>query len=102
MKSLEPLDAVADTISGPIANQLVGKVKRGGVFASVLAPPGNAADPPDVRIETMEVKPGPATLLRMAESVKAGKFQIPVGQRFALADASKAHLAAEKGASSNP
>jgi hypothetical protein len=38
----------------------------------------------------------------MAESVKAGKFQIPVGQRFALADASKAHLAAEKGASSNP
>jgi NADPH:quinone reductase-like Zn-dependent oxidoreductase len=33
----------------------------------------------------------------MAEAVKAGKFQIPIGQRFALADASKAHLAAEKG-----
>jgi len=28
MKSLEPLDAVADTISGPIANRLIGKVKK--------------------------------------------------------------------------
>jgi len=46
----------------------------------------------------MEVKPAPATLARMAEAVQAGKFQIPIGQRFALADASKAHLAAEKGA----
>jgi NADPH:quinone reductase-like Zn-dependent oxidoreductase len=34
----------------------------------------------------------------MAEAVKAGKLAIPIGQRFALSDASKAHLAAEKGA----
>ena len=72
MKSLEPLDAVADTISGPSANQLIGKVKKGGVFASVLASPSNAAAHPDVRIETMEVKKAPATLVRMAEAVKGG------------------------------
>jgi NADPH:quinone reductase-like Zn-dependent oxidoreductase len=98
MKSLEPLDAVADTISGPSADQLIGKLKKGGVFASVLAAPSNAAAYPDVKIETMQVSPAPATLVRMAEAVTAGKLQIPLGQRFALADASKAHLAAEKGA----
>jgi NADPH:quinone reductase-like Zn-dependent oxidoreductase len=98
MNSLEPLDAVADTISGPSADQLIGKVKDGGVFASVLSTPSNAAANPNVKVETMQVSPAPATLVRMAEAVTAGKLNIPLGQRFALADASKAHLAAEKGA----
>jgi NADPH:quinone reductase-like Zn-dependent oxidoreductase len=96
MKSIEPLDAVADTISGPSADQLIGKVKKGGVFASVLAAPGNAAAYPDVKIETMQVKPAPATLVRMAEAVKAGRLQIPLGERFALADASKPILQRRK------
>jgi NADPH:quinone reductase-like Zn-dependent oxidoreductase len=90
---------VADTVSGPTADTLTGKVKKGGMFASVLAPPSNAAAHPDVRIETMQVKPAPATLIEMAEAVRAGKLTIPLGQRFALAEANKAHLAAEKGAS---
>jgi NADPH:quinone reductase-like Zn-dependent oxidoreductase len=98
LDSVEQLDAVADTVSGPIANKLIAKVKKGGTFASTLASPSNAAAHPDVRIETMVVKPAPATLVHMAEAVKAGKLVIPLGQRFALADANKAHLAAEKGA----
>jgi NADPH:quinone reductase-like Zn-dependent oxidoreductase len=40
-----------------------------------------------------------ATLIEMAEAVRAGKLTIPLGQRFALAEANKAHLAAERGAS---
>ena len=97
MKSLEPLDAVADTISGPVADQLISKVKKGGTFASVLAAPSNAAAYPEVKVETMQVEPDAATLVRMAEAVRDGKLVIPLGQRFALADASEAHLAAEKG-----
>jgi NADPH:quinone reductase-like Zn-dependent oxidoreductase len=99
LASLESVDAVADTVSGPTADKLTGKVKKGGVFASVLGPPSNAAAHPDVMIATMQVKPAPATLIEMAEAVRAGKLTIPLGQRFALAEASKAHLAAEKGAS---
>ena len=64
----------------------------------MVAAPGNAAAYPDVKIETMQLSPAPATLVRMAEAVKAGKLAIPIGQRFALADAGKAHLAAENGA----
>jgi len=48
---------------------------------------------------TMQVKPAPATLIEMAEAVRAGKLTIPLGQRFVLAEANKAHLAAEKDAS---
>jgi NADPH:quinone reductase-like Zn-dependent oxidoreductase len=98
LKSLEPVDAIADTISGSIADQLIGKVKNGGVFASALAAPGNASAHPNVTVETMQAKPAPATLVRMAEAVRTGRLVIPLGQRYALSDASKAHSAAEKGA----
>jgi NADPH:quinone reductase-like Zn-dependent oxidoreductase len=98
LKSLELMDAIADTISGSIADQLIGKVKDGGVFASVIAAPVNASAHPNVMVETMQVKPAPATLIRMAEAVRAGRLVIPLGQRYALGDASKAHSAAEKGA----
>jgi NADPH:quinone reductase-like Zn-dependent oxidoreductase len=98
LKSLEPVDAIADTISGSIADQLIDKVKNGGVFASALAAPGNAPAHPNVMVETMQAKPAPATLIRMAEAVRTGRLAIPLGQRYALRDASKAHSAAEKGA----
>ena len=96
LESLPPLDAVVDTVAGKVAERLIGKVKKDGVFASVLGGPSNAAAHPAIRVETMRVKPAPTTLLRMAAGVKAGKLTIPLGQRFALADAAKAHMAAEK------
>jgi NADPH:quinone reductase-like Zn-dependent oxidoreductase len=37
LMAMESLDAVADTVSGPAAYKLIAKVKRGGIFASVLA-----------------------------------------------------------------
>jgi hypothetical protein len=36
-------------------------------------------------------------LSHMAEAVRSGSLSIPLGQRFALKDADKAHLVAEKG-----
>jgi NADPH:quinone reductase-like Zn-dependent oxidoreductase len=46
----------------------------------------------------MAVKADARTLLRLAEAVRAARLAIPLGERFALKDASKAHAAAEKGA----
>ncbi|MEO6911428.1 MAG: NADP-dependent oxidoreductase, partial [Edaphobacter sp.] len=40
MEKLGLVDAVADTVGGKTAEMLMGKVKRGGVFASVLGAPG--------------------------------------------------------------
>ena len=95
LDSLESLDAVADTVGGPLADKLIRKVKDGGVFASVLGMPRNAPEFPKVRAEYMQVKPAPEMLLEMAEAVRAGKLTIPLGQRFALKDADRAHSAVE-------
>ena len=91
------LDAIADTVNGVTATKLIGKLKQGGVFASVLGPPANAAEYPSITVKTMEVKADPQLLLHMAEAVRTGKLSIPLGQRFALKDANRAHAAAEKG-----
>jgi NADPH:quinone reductase-like Zn-dependent oxidoreductase len=95
---LELLDAIADTVNGTTATKLIGKLKQGGVFASVLSPPTNAAEYPSIAVKTMQVKADPRVLSHMAEAVRSGKLSIPLGQRFALKDANKAHAAAEKGA----
>jgi NADPH:quinone reductase-like Zn-dependent oxidoreductase len=95
---LELLDAIADTVNGPTAAKLIGKLKQGGVFATVLSAPTNAAEYPSIAVRTMEVKADPQVLLHMAEAVRSGRLSIPLGQRFALKDANKAHAAAEKGA----
>jgi NADPH:quinone reductase-like Zn-dependent oxidoreductase len=94
---LPSLDAVADTISGPLADALISKVKPGGVFASVLGPPSTAAKHPEIQIKTMQVKADPETLLRMAGAVIERRLTIPLGPRFALKDAARAHAAAENG-----
>jgi NADPH:quinone reductase-like Zn-dependent oxidoreductase len=97
VEALEPFDAVADTVGGQTADAVIKKVKSGGVFASVLGSPSTAASYPKLQVKPMVVTPDPVLLLEMAEAVQKGAFSIPLGQKFALADAGKAHAAAEKG-----
>ena len=97
VEALEPVDAVADTVGGETADAVIKRVKSGGVFASVLGSPSTAASYPKVQLKPMVVTPDPVLLLEMAEAVQKGAFSIPLGQKFALADAAKAHAAAEKG-----
>jgi NADPH:quinone reductase-like Zn-dependent oxidoreductase len=97
MEKLGFIDAVADTVGGETAQKLLGKVKQGGVFASVLGPPANAGMHPTVKIEAVVVRPDAAMLRTMAEDVAAGRFAIPIDRMVPLADASAAHAAAEKG-----
>jgi len=91
------IDAVADTVDGETAQKLLGKVKQGGVFASVVGPPANAKMHPTIRIEAVQSKPDAAMLRVMAEDVAAGRFVIPIDRMVPLADAGIAQAAAEKG-----
>jgi NADPH:quinone reductase-like Zn-dependent oxidoreductase len=97
VEALEPVDAVADTVDGQTADVVIKKIKPGGIFASVLGSPSTAASYPTVLVKPMQVSPDPAVLLAMAEAVQKGAFSIPLGQKFSLEDAGKAHAAAEKG-----
>jgi NADPH:quinone reductase-like Zn-dependent oxidoreductase len=97
MNGLAQLDAVADTVGGKTAEELIAKVKRGGVFASVLGVPQNAKDYPTVRVVPVYVRADAKILQLMATAVKDGKLVIPIGPTIALKDAAKAHAVAEKG-----
>ena len=91
------VDAVADTVGGETAQMLMGKVKQGGVFASVLGPPANATLHPTVRVEAVRAEPDPAMLVTLAEDVKAENFRIPIDRILPMEEAGDGHRAAEKG-----
>ena len=95
--NLPPLDAVADTVGGRTAEKLIAKVKPGGVYASVVEAPQDAAKYPTVRVVHVFSKFDRKTLEFMAEAVRDGKLVIPISQKLPLSEAAKAQAAAEKG-----
>jgi NADPH:quinone reductase-like Zn-dependent oxidoreductase len=97
MERLGFVDAVADTIGGKTAEALMSKVKQGGVFASVLGPPGNAKMNPTVRVVPVQVVPDARMLQTLAEDVAAKRLVIPIDRMIPLKDAGEGHAAAEKG-----
>ncbi len=97
ISNLPPLDAVADTVGGRIGEKLIAKVKPGGVFATVLKAPQNAATYPSVKVAAVFSKFDRKTLQFMAEAVRDGKLVIPISQTLPLSQAAEAQAAAEKG-----
>lgn len=97
MEKLGFMDAVADTVGGKTAEMLLGKVKQGGVFATVLGPPANAGMHSTIKIEAIRVESDGAMLRTLAEDVAAGRLRIPIDRMVPLADAGEAQAAAEKG-----
>jgi NADPH:quinone reductase-like Zn-dependent oxidoreductase len=95
--NLPPLDAVADTVGGKTAGKLIAKVKPGGVYASVVGPPQNAAQHSSVRVVTVFSKFDSKTLEFMAQAVRDGKLVIPIGLKLPLSEAAQAQALVEKG-----
>lgn len=95
--SLPLLDAIADAVDGKTAELLIARVKPGGVFASVLGAPSNAAQYPSVKVVPVYAQPDPKILQFMAEAVIAGKLVIPISRKLPLSEADEAQASAEKG-----
>jgi NADPH:quinone reductase-like Zn-dependent oxidoreductase len=95
--NLPPLDAVADAVGGKTAEKLIARVKPGGVYASVVGPPQNAAQYPSVKVVHVFSKFDRKTLEFMAEAVRDGKLVIPIREELPLSEAAEAQAAAEKG-----
>jgi NADPH:quinone reductase-like Zn-dependent oxidoreductase len=97
MKALAAVDVVANAVRGQTAEQLIGKVKPGAVFASVTGPPANAKDYPSVKVVPFISRQDAGTLRRMAEAVAAGKLVIPIDRTLPLKDAAKGHALVGQG-----
>jgi NADPH:quinone reductase-like Zn-dependent oxidoreductase len=96
---LPMLDKAADLVGGPTAEAVLGKVKAGGIFATVLRPPRNAAQYPNVKVAAVQAVSNAAQLLAVGQAVAAGKLKLPIAARFPLAQAAQAHQAVEGHAS---
>jgi NADPH:quinone reductase-like Zn-dependent oxidoreductase len=94
---LTPVDVVANTVRGKTAEDLMAKVKPGGIFASVTGAPANAAGYPRVRTVAFVSKQDTKNLEYTVEAVRAGKLTIPIGSRVPLRNAAEAHAAFAKG-----
>ena len=92
LANLPPLDEAATTVDGETADKLLVQIKPGGVFATVLGPPQNAKDYPDVKIAPVFAQPDAKVLLYLAQAAKSGKFSIPIGEKVPLRDAAKVLL----------
>jgi NADPH:quinone reductase-like Zn-dependent oxidoreductase len=97
VSSLQSLDVVADTVNGTTAATMIGKVKAGGIFASVLGPPQNSGKFPAIKVVPVFAQPDAEVLVQMAEAVVEGRLEIPIVERIPLKDAAKAHALMERG-----
>lgn len=97
LASLGFVDAVADTVGGPLAPKLLGRVKPGGRYGSLVGPPQGAALHPTIDVQPMMAHPDAAAIAHYGEAVRAGKLTLPVDRLVPLADAAEAHSEAEKG-----
>ena len=97
LNAVAPVDVVANTIRGPTAGRLIGKVKPGGVLASVTGAPDNAKHFPAVRVVAFVSKQDAKTVLHMAQAVSAGRLVIPIDRKLPLKDAAAGRAAVENG-----
>jgi NADPH:quinone reductase-like Zn-dependent oxidoreductase len=91
------VDAIADTVNHDVAAKLIAKVKPGGIFASVLGPPSNAALHPTVQVNPIMSGPDPKTIVHYAEAIRDGKLKLPIDRLMPLSEAAQAQTIAEKG-----
>jgi NADPH:quinone reductase-like Zn-dependent oxidoreductase len=97
LEDLQRVDVVANTVRGKTAEDLLGKVKDGGTFASVTGAPANAAKFPKVRTIAFVSKQDTKNLEYTVEGVRAGRLMIPIASRVPLRNAAEAHAALAKG-----
>jgi NADPH:quinone reductase-like Zn-dependent oxidoreductase len=97
LASLGAVDAVADTIGGPLANQLIAHVKPGGTFGALTGPPSDAALHPTVTVNAMSSRADAKAMLHYAEAVRDGKLSFPIDRILPLSQAAEAQTAVEKG-----
>jgi NADPH:quinone reductase-like Zn-dependent oxidoreductase len=95
--SLGTVDAVADTINHDLAAKLIAKVKPGGIFASVVGPPSNAALHPTVQVNPIMATPDPKTFVHYGEAIRDGKLKLPIESLMPLSEAAAAQTLGEKG-----
>jgi NADPH:quinone reductase-like Zn-dependent oxidoreductase len=96
MKTVHDLDAVADTVGGPMLTRILKTLKDGGVYGSVI---GGPKHPPErgIRVEAFMASPDASRLYELADEVARGQLVIPIAKTFPLQEIQEATRLAESG-----
>lgn len=90
------VDAVLDLVDGEVAERAWKQVRRGGAFASTVAPPApEAAAARKARVVLTSTPTSEAYLAEIAKLVASGTLKIMVTKTFTLERAADAHAALE-------
>ena len=94
---LGTLDAVCDAVGGPLASKLLAHIKPGGIYASIVGPPQDAALHPNVQVRAFGSHADAKAMAHLAEAVRDGKLQLPIDLVLPLGEAADAHAKGERG-----
>jgi NADPH:quinone reductase-like Zn-dependent oxidoreductase len=97
LQSLGLVDAVADTVGGPLANKLLAHIKPGGMYGSLTGPPSDAALHPTVIVHAISSHDDAKAMLHYAEAIRDGKLKFTADLLLPLPDAAEALTRLEKG-----
>jgi NADPH:quinone reductase-like Zn-dependent oxidoreductase len=87
-----------DTVGGPVTEQLLETVARGGVLVTIAsAPPQEAAAARGARAEMLSMSTNPEQLAIVGELAADGRVRVEIAETFPLADAPRAHALSESG-----
>jgi NADPH:quinone reductase-like Zn-dependent oxidoreductase len=96
METVHDLDAVADTVGGPMETRIAKTLKDGGVWGSVI---GGPKHPPErgIRVEAFMAQPDASRLYELADEVARGLLVIPIAKTLPLTQIQEATKLAESG-----
>jgi NADPH:quinone reductase-like Zn-dependent oxidoreductase len=96
LSQLAQVDFIADTVGGETTEQLLPKLKSGGVIGSVVGePPGAKAH--GISVRALFTQPDAKRLAELGTAVANGLLVIPIAKRFPLVEAAAAQAFAERG-----
>ena len=96
METVHEVDAVADTVGGPMITRILKTLRDGGTYGTVVGPP---AHPPErgIKVAAMMAVPDASRLYQLADEVAGGVFAIPTARTFPLSEIVEATKLAEGG-----
>jgi NADPH:quinone reductase-like Zn-dependent oxidoreductase len=94
LNTVPRLDGIADTVGGETVRKLLGKLKPGGIIASVVGEPPGAKEL-GLKVHAMLAHPDSRRLTDLGKAVADGRLIIPIAKKLPLSEAREAQTLAE-------
>lgn len=95
--AIAPVDAIADTVGGSVADAVAAHLRPGGILSTVATDPIAPRPDLDVTFHRTIFQQDSADMARVLTFMRAGQLQFPVARRMPLAEAGEALRLQQRG-----